>query len=427
MGIGGFRPLVGGSHLLNALGINSNEVFEQLNAIQQRMGLLQQLGNGFQASGGLQPSALAGLLQQGNIPAAGAMPPPNAGGCGCGGFANAKELDLGSSPPGAPPMQQLMNRQQGAMMERFLRANPFGRQQLEMALGGKILSDGIDDGKIRIQQQQQGQFPGGGISNTAANGVMGALGGLNQAALASPFPVQQGTPNMFNNAMLGGLANVLGGLGGQGGGFPGPMGDLMQMQGLNPAGIIGGQGVAPQGIGTLPGIENPILNQALGAGALPGLGGGGFPQLGGGGFGGGIPPQIGNNPTLPGVGNGAGALGQIGGGDFLGNAMNDPSLTVEDKVTLLLMQIMKKLDKEIEQQANNLQNLQAQGGGQGGAGGAQGMGGMGGQGGQTPSIDVESMKLKRLIDKRNQMFDTLRQIVDKYNQTAKGIIDTVSR
>ena len=43
------------------------------------------------------------------------------------------------------------------------------------------------------------------------------------------------------------------------------------------------------------------------------------------------------------------------------------------------------------------------------------------------SIDVETMKLKRLIDKRSQAFDMLRQIIDRYNQTAKGIIDTIGR
>jgi len=45
----------------------------------------------------------------------------------------------------------------------------------------------------------------------------------------------------------------------------------------------------------------------------------------------------------------------------------------------------------------------------------------------SPSIDVETMKLKRMIDKRSQMFDMLRQIIDKYNQTAKGIIDSMGR
>jgi hypothetical protein len=357
--------------------------------------------------------------------------------CGCPHkFANSREIDFGATPPGTDPMTALMTRQQGAMMEQFLTSNPFARQQLEMALGGRILRDGITDGKIRVRQFGQGAFPGGGISNTAATNAIGALNGINQAALASPVPLQQGTPNMYPNAILGGLANVLagkGGLGGLGGvgyapAFPGSvMPDLMGLQGLNPAGIIAGQGVAPQGIGTLPGIDNPILNQAIMA---PPMMGGGFPFVApqpvgfpagpaplpiapGGGLipGGGIPPQIPNFPALPGVGGG----GFNVGGDLLGVNLNDPSLSVEDKVTLLLMQIMKKTDKEIEQQANNLQRLQAQGGQ--GANGQQG----------TPSIDVESMKLKRLIDKRNQMFDTLRQIVDKYNQTAKGIIDTVSR
>jgi hypothetical protein len=45
----------------------------------------------------------------------------------------------------------------------------------------------------------------------------------------------------------------------------------------------------------------------------------------------------------------------------------------------------------------------------------------------SPSIDVETMKLKRLVDKRSQMFDMLRQIIDKYNETAKGIIQSIGR
>lgn len=445
----GMRPLVGGSHLLNALGINSNEVFQQLDQIQQRVGLLKQLSDGFQgAGGGLQPNALAGLLQQGNIPTQGAMPPPNMGACGCGGAAGfAKQVDLGASRPGANPMEAMMNRQQGAMMERFLTSNPFGRQQLEMQLGGRVLPDGVADGRLQIQPFPQGNFPGGGVSNFAANNAMGALNGLNQAALASPFGGLGGGfgkgGDVFNNAILGGLANVLGKGGGNfaglgGGGFT----DMMSMQGLNPAGIIAGQGVAPQAMGTLPGIDNPILKQAVnlagmnGMGALGGMGnmaGNGTYMpgdaatalntvgagLGGGGLGGAGGAGGAGGPAGLGAGLGAGAAGGLGAG--LGDnimGMNDAGLTVEDKVTLLLMQIMKKLDKEIEQQGNNLQKLQAQGGAQG-AGGAPG--------GQTPSIDVESMKLKRLIDKRNQMFDTLRQIVDKYNQTAKGMIDTVGR
>ena len=37
------------------------------------------------------------------------------------------------------------------------------------------------------------------------------------------------------------------------------------------------------------------------------------------------------------------------------------------------------------------------------------------------------MKLKRMVDKRSQMFDMLRQIIDKYNETAKNIIQSIGR
>jgi hypothetical protein len=129
-----------------------------------------------------------------------------------------------------------------------------------------------------------------------------------------------------------------------------------------------------------------------------------------------------------------GALGRVR--NDLGFVMNDPNLSVEDKVTLMLMQIMKKMDKEIEMQGLKIQAIQMQQGITKAASGAASMIPMFGGAGQvvgglaeaaSPSIDVETMKLKRLIDKRSQMFDMLRQIIDKYNQTAKNIIDSQSR
>ena len=52
---------------------------------------------------------------------------------------------------------------------------------------------------------------------------------------------------------------------------------------------------------------------------------------------------------------------------------------------------------------------------------------LGGPANASPSVDVETMKLKRMIDKRNQMFDILRSIIDKYNETAKNIITSIGR
>jgi len=86
----------------------------------------------------------------------------------------------------------------------------------------------------------------------------------------------------------------------------------------------------------------------------------------------------------------------------------DPTLSPEDKITLTRMMLIQKLDDDIAEQTRRVSALQ-----------------------NSPStdqsIDVETMKLKRLIDKRSQMFDMLRQIIDKYNETAKGIIDSMGR
>ena len=112
----------------------------------------------------------------------------------------------------------------------------------------------------------------------------------------------------------------------------------------------------------------------------------------------------------------------------------DPSLTVEDKVTLLLMLIMKKMDRDIENQAqyiNSIQQQQSSRGGKGNGGQPREHGTvrrqLSGSNNQSPSIDVETMKLKRMIDKRSQMFDMLRQIIDKYNETAKNMIQSMGR
>jgi hypothetical protein len=87
--------------------------------------------------------------------------------------------------------------------------------------------------------------------------------------------------------------------------------------------------------------------------------------------------------------------------------MQDPSLTSEEKgaqMVELTTSALQELDIDIDRQAQLIDANRT-----------------------SPSIDVETMKLKRLIDQRSQMFDMLRQIIDKYNQTAKGIIDSIGR
>jgi len=80
----------------------------------------------------------------------------------------------------------------------------------------------------------------------------------------------------------------------------------------------------------------------------------------------------------------------------------DPSLSELDKITLLNMLTMKAIDRDIEHQVQLVNSIQ-----------------------YSPSVDVETMKLKRMIDKRSQIFDMLRQQIDQYNKTAKAIIDSM--
>lgn len=87
--------------------------------------------------------------------------------------------------------------------------------------------------------------------------------------------------------------------------------------------------------------------------------------------------------------------------------LSDPALTLEDKVQLARLRLDQHLAQDsqvIAEQADRVEAL-----------------------GNAPSIDVEALKLKRMIDKRNQQLDLLRQIIDKYNDTAKGIIDSIGR
>lgn len=90
----------------------------------------------------------------------------------------------------------------------------------------------------------------------------------------------------------------------------------------------------------------------------------------------------------------------------LDTLLADPSLVVEDKVTLSIQLIMRALDDQIERQMRLVNSVRQ-------------------HWHLAKSIDDETKKLKRLIDKRSQMFNMLRLIIDKYNQTAADIIDSI--
>ena len=356
--------MLGGAHLLRYLGLDAGRFLSQLEGFHsQQLDMLQHMRDGFHfAAGFTAANQLASMLQSGMIPGAGMMMAPNMALCPCSGmYAQPRMMDFGASPGEFPFSRSArMARREGAQFERLMRKNPFLRNQVEMMMGGRIIPTGMADGRMMVMPFPPGMMTPGGSPNPANMAAMEFLNQITQAAAMmgplSPF-------GMFQQMMMGALANVLGGAEGVG------------------------------GADRKSGGGSPYVDWADGA------------------------HKKGENHPAQ------GAFGMGDGGD-VSAVLNDSSLTVEDKVTLMLMLIMKKMDKDIEKQAEYVNKLQQQQNKKGGKGGGKGKGG---GGGSSPSIDVETMKLKRMIDKRSQMFDMLRQIIDKYNETAKNIIQSMGR
>jgi hypothetical protein len=82
----------------------------------------------------------------------------------------------------------------------------------------------------------------------------------------------------------------------------------------------------------------------------------------------------------------------------------DSSLSDRDKLTALILATTRTIDRDIDEQSTRVKAISDSG-----------------------SIDVETMKLKRLLDRRSQMYDVLRQQIDRYNREAKEIIDSMGR
>jgi hypothetical protein len=346
-----------------------------------------------------------GMPPMGFVPAPSMMMPMMAPMCGCGysgfgGFGGGmQKVDLAPGASNVPFFSAALDprRRAAGDLERMLRYNPSARAAFEAHVGGRIVDFGLrNDGKMTIQRFGPGY--GGGYG-----GMMPPLGlGMMNPMASTAF------------GWLSGITNAVTGVfGGLGGGLMGAANPFMGFMGAGLGNVFGMMGPAGPGFGA---FDN--------SGVMGGRGFGSWNPLA-------MPGRI--NNTNPYYENAHQA--QVAG------VLSDPSLTVEDKVTLMIMLIMKKMDQDIERQSQYINSIQQQqsnrGGGKGGKGGKGGGGFMGvgkgkggggaGGGGESPSIDVETMKLKRMVDKRSQMFDMLRQIIDKYNETAKGIIQSIGR
>lgn len=322
--------------------------------------------------------------------------------CGCGYAGGMQTIDLAAGHSNIPFFSALFDpqRRMAGMFEQQLRNNPYARAAFEAQVGGRIVDFGVrNDGVFTIQRFAPGFTPVPGMMlNPLANNALGYMAGM-QWAMGGQTA---GLGNMYSNPFAAYSTGAFAGLmPGFGYGNPATMG------------------------GSAYSINAQSPNYGWGFGALQtplgGVGAGSWNPL-----------------AQPGRINGTNPVVERSHQAEIDSVLRDPSLSVEDKVTLMIMLIMKKMDSDIERQAqyiNSIQQQQSDRGQPGNAGGA-GQGGkgglLGGQGGgfdnqSSPSIDVETMKLKRMIDKRSQMFDMLRQIIDKYNQTAKGIIDSIGR
>jgi hypothetical protein len=332
--------------------------------------------------------------------------------CGCG-YGGTQQVDLAPGTTNIPFFSKLFSpqRRMAGQFERQLRNNPYARAAFEAQIGGRIIDFGIrNDGKFTVQRFAPGFAPMPGMAfNPLANNAFGYMAGMGSAAAMSGL----GMPgiyggNPFMGFMAGGFNNILG--------MPGFGGGQFAMPGVmtSPFGASNSVGIgSPQGF-NWAGLQTSLGGQGVGSW---------------------------NPQAAPGQINNTNPMYERAHQAEIDAVLRDPSLTVEDKVTLMIMLIMKKMDQDIERQAQYINSIQqqqsnrgqtGQTGGAGGGKGGKGGNAVGGQAGgldnqSSPSIDVETMKLKRMIDKRSQMFDMLRQIIDKYNQTAKGIIDTIGR
>ena len=410
--------------MLRHLGLDPQRMMKHLAGVQHHTSALNSMIDDFAGSAGMSTQNLQGMLAQGAIPANGLTAPPNAKQCGCRGqYAQPETFDFGDVPNQAPNSAiSIANRQNAMKIERLVNANPAAKQALESRLGGRILPDGQNDGVMRVQRMPPGAL-GRGASGSAAQAAQ-SLGGIARGAAsmgaASPFGA-----GAYPAMMAGALANTLGfapNVASSSGALP-----QRRLFSVDPfdrgAPVPGAFGGGPAAFGAAPALGGaPAFGAAPAFGGAPALGA--APAFGG-------APAFGAAPSLAAPGGiGAPAFGAAPGGSAfgadggfgsggIGGALNAPGMTMEDKVVMLLMQITKGFDKQIEQQANavnQMQQQQGKGGGKGGKGG-----------GSSKSIDVETMKLKRLIDKRGQMFDMLRQVIDKYNETAKNMIQSVAR
>ena len=94
-------------------------------------------------------------------------------------------------------------------------------------------------------------------------------------------------------------------------------------------------------------------------------------------------------------------------GEFL-----DPDLPLEDAIANFLTTLAELMDAKIEEQSEKIEKLRS---------------GEDSNSPQKSDTDVEMMELKRLSERRSQLFDTFRQVSEKYSESTEKSVQGLGR
>jgi hypothetical protein len=95
----------------------------------------------------------------------------------------------------------------------------------------------------------------------------------------------------------------------------------------------------------------------------------------------------------------------------------DRGASIEDKLTALLILVSSSFDRLIDKKIGDIQKLEGALKKQGGEDASK----------TSKSIDVETLALSRLTTKREQFFKLLQGTIEKYNQTAQGVLQKLNQ
>ena len=221
------------NRMLDALGLPDQVgdlIGAQIDA--QRGDIRGMMRNLVDLNSGLNTQTLDNLFGKG-LPPSNFVPRPN-----LAPFGGLTETPIGFRPVGLQRESPFGTGFMGRAMERAINSNPLFKSQMETALGGRILPDGRNDGKLTVYRPpfsnlgalMQNAFAGG----LPQQGIASLLGGLN-------LPLG-GMMNPLANSICGGLHRMEANIGGFMGGFPGLPFENALLQGLGglPGAVFGG-------------------------------------------------------------------------------------------------------------------------------------------------------------------------------------------